>query len=357
MGMARNKPSRSLSSKRNGRIKNMNWLNFDDRHLLQLRICELGLQLKGSRLEGPIEQLNAELEQRNLRFRPHTWLSSEWFSPDGVPGIGIPFFLAHPRLMRLEKKQMLEVEGGSHTWCMQILRHEAGHAIDTAFRLHRKKRWRELFGKYTTPYPDHYRPKPFSRDYVLHLHWWYSQAHPAEDFAETFAVWLNPNSRWRQRYQGWRALRKLEYVDEIMQQIAGQPAPVKNRILIDPVGDLPMTLGGYYRQKRLRYLETWPDFYDHDLRRLFSDAKEYSRQPTAASFLRTIRSELRTVVADWTGEYQYTIDQVVLDMIDRCRELSLRLTRPKEEVRLEAIVMVTMQTMNYMFSANHRIAL
>ena len=357
MIVARHSPSRSPSSKRNGRLRNLEWVNYDNRRLLQLRFSELGLRLKGSRLDGPIRQLNNELRQRNLRFRPHTWLGSEWFSPDGVPGIGIPFFLAHPRLMRLEKKQMREVEGGSHAWCMRILRHEAGHAIDTAFRLHRRKRWRELFGRYTTPYPDHYRPKPFSRDYVLHLHWWYSQAHPAEDFAETFAVWLTPNSRWRQRYEGWGAIRKLEYLNEIMRQIAGQAAPVKKRIQIDPIDELHTTLGEYYHDKRLRYLESWPDFYDRDLRRLFSPAKEYARLPTAASFLRTIRAELRTVVANWTGEYQYTIDQVVLDMIDRCRELGLRLTRPKDEVRLEAIVMVTMQTMNYMFTANHRIAL
>ena len=86
------------------------------------------------------------------------WLSSEWFSPDGIPGIAIPFYLAHPRLRKLEHRQILEVEGGTEGECMRILRHEAGHAIDTAYRLHRRKRWREIFGSFSQPYPDSYRP-------------------------------------------------------------------------------------------------------------------------------------------------------------------------------------------------------
>src|SRR6266567_3408508 len=97
--------------------------------------------------------------------------------------------------MKLERKQMLEVEGGTDTECLRILRHEAGHALDTAFRLHFRRQWRELFGSFAQRYPDFYKPKPKSRNYVLHLRAWYAQAHPAEDFAETFAVWLQPRSR------------------------------------------------------------------------------------------------------------------------------------------------------------------
>ena len=46
----------------------------------------------------------------------------------------------------------------------------------------------------------------------MHLEQWYAQSHPDEDFAETFAVWLAPDSHWRERYAGWPVLRKLEYV-------------------------------------------------------------------------------------------------------------------------------------------------
>jgi len=130
------------------------WHRLTDEHLLDLRICDLALKIKGSFLEPHIKRLYSELNERGIRFKPHVWLSEEWFSPDSAPGIAIPFYLAHPRLMKLERKQMLEVEGGTDPECMRILRHEAGHAINTAFRLHFKRRWRELFGSFAQRYPD-----------------------------------------------------------------------------------------------------------------------------------------------------------------------------------------------------------
>ena len=141
-----------------------------------------------------------------------------------MPGIAIPFYLAHPRLRRLELTQVLEIEGGTREWCMMILRHEAGHAIENAYRLRQRPKRQALFGKSSEPYPDSYAPKPYSRSFVVHLDSWYAQSHPDEDFAETFAVWLTPGSNWRERYAGWPALRKLEYVDELMRGIAGQRA-------------------------------------------------------------------------------------------------------------------------------------
>src|SRR5918994_7614004 len=131
------------------------WEGWDDERLLDLRLCDLGLTIEGS-IEGRITLLYKELEERGLAFRPHTWLSDEWFCPDGVPGIAIPFYLAHPRLSRLEQAQMLEVEGGTEEWCLRILRHEAGHAIDNAYRLRLRRRRRELFGRSTAPYPTYY---------------------------------------------------------------------------------------------------------------------------------------------------------------------------------------------------------
>ena len=190
-----------------------------EEQLLDVRLCDLGLSIKGTVLRERIEQLYDELAARGLKFKPHCWLSDDWYSPDGVPGIAIPFYLAHRRLMRLERKQLLEVEGGTHEWCMKILRHEAGHAIDTAYRLRRRRKYRELFGKVSQPYPQYYQPKPHSKRYVMHLDMWYAQSHPVEDFAETFAVWLRPRSRWRSQYREWPALRKLEYVQELMQEV------------------------------------------------------------------------------------------------------------------------------------------
>ena len=200
------------------------WAKYSDDRLMDLKICHLGLSIEGSLVEKCLNRLYGELEKKNLTVRPHCWLSDDWFSPDGVPGIAVPFYMAHPRLRKLEQKQMLEVEGGNEAWCMRIMRHEAGHAIDTAFRLHRRKRYRNTFGNYHAPYPDSYRPRPQSRNYVQHLEPCYAQSHPSEDFAETFAVWLNPRSGWRKNYAGWKALTKIEYIDELMKSLRGQKA-------------------------------------------------------------------------------------------------------------------------------------
>jgi hypothetical protein len=317
----------------------------------------LDLKIENTLLEERIDQLYRELEFRGLAFRPYFWLSSEWFSPDGFPGIAIPFYLAHERLARLEKRQMLEVEGWGRNQCLRILRHETGHTLENAFRLHYRRKWQQLFGSGAAPYPKYYNPKPFSRSYVQHLDMWYAQSHPSEDFAETFAVWLRPSSRWRTQYKGWPAIRKLEYVDDLMKEIAGQKPPVTSRKHIDPLKDLKITLREHYAAKRAHYTQKWPDFYDSDLLRLFSNDAKYRRRPSAARFLREIKPELRRLVARWTGEYQYTIDKVLDDIIRRCRELKLRLTRSSELTTLESIVMVTVQTMNYLHGGHHRLAL
>ena len=333
------------------------WADLSDEELLDLRMCDLDLRIEGSPVEPRIEQLYEELEQRGLDFRPHFWLGDEWFSPDGVPGIAVPFYLAHPRLARLELHQMLEVEGGSRPWCMRILRHEAGHTIDTAYRLHRRRRWREVFGKSSVPYPEHYQPKPYSKSFVLHLDLWYAQSHPSEDFAETFAVWLKPRSRWRAQYAGWPALKKLEYVDELMAEIASSKPLVSSREHVDPLRTVRKTLREHYAEKRDRYGLDEANIYDRELRRLFSDHPQDARCPSAAAFLRRHRRELRHVVAEWTGQYQYTIDQVLSEMIERCRELNLRLTRTEEKAKADAIVMLTVQTMNYLHGGHHKVAL
>jgi hypothetical protein len=328
---------------------------MSDEQLLDTRICDLKLSVDGTSLQRRIDQLNEELAHRGLKFRPHCWLSDDWFSPDGIPGIAIPFYLAHPRLMRLERKQLLEVEGGTHDWCMKILRHEAGHAIDTAFRLRRKARYREVFGNVSQPYPEYYQPRPSSRDYVLHLDMWYAQAHPLEDFAETFAVWLRPGSRWRTRYRDWPAIRKLQQVDDFMKSLHGQKPAVTSRRKVDPVSRIRRTLRTHYQRKRQHYGVDYPSIYDNDLRRLFSCDPTDRRTMTAAAFLARIRSELRTTVARWTGEYSYTIDQVVQEMIERCRELKLRLGGPEEETKRDAMILVAVRTTNFLHEGRHRV--
>lgn len=332
-------------------------LSLTDAQLLDMRICDLKLKIEGTQLESRIQQLHRELADRGLKFRPHCWLSDDWYSPDDIPGIAIPFYLAHRRLMRLERKQLLDVEGGTHEWCMKILRHEAGHAIDSAFRLRRKAVFRSAFGKPSQPYPEYYQLRPASRDYVHHLEMWYAQAHPLEDFAETFAVWLRPGSRWRTRYRNWPAKTKLETVDEMMKSLRDKKPPVQSRAKIDPISKLRKTLRTHYERKRSHYGLDLPSVYDNDLRKLFSSDPAHRRNATAAAFLTRVRTDLRSTVAKWTGEYAYTIDQVVQEMIERCRELNLRVGGPAEEVKRDAMILVAVRTTHFLHEGGHRAAM
>jgi hypothetical protein len=333
------------------------WAALPDEKLLDLRICDLGVSIEGTEIEQRIAEIDHELQARGLMFRPHYWLSDEWFTPDGVPGVAIPFYLAHPRLAKLELAQMLEVEGGDPDSCLRILRHEVGHAIDNAYDIRRWPTRRRLFGLPATPYPEYYTPKPYSKSFVHHLDHWYAQSHPDEDFAETFAVWLDPQSMWATRYSGWPAERKLQYMDRLMRVLSTRRPTVTSRRQIDPVSRLRKALREHYRQKREHYGLDHPDFYDSDLRNLFSDSPECAKNPAAARFVRRIRREARMTVASFTDSYQYTIDQLLEGIIERCRELNLRLVDSEESTKIDFLVFLTVQTMNYLHSGRHRVAL
>ena len=309
------------------------WVALKDEELLATRICDLGVRIEGSELEPRVRQLNDELAARGVALRPDCYLGDEWFSPEGVPSIAIPFYLAHPRLKTLEVHQMLEVEGGTADWCQQLLRHEAGHAIDHAYKFSSRPRWHEVFGSPDTEYtPETYRPRPYSRSFVRHLANWYAQAHPDEDFAETFAVWLALTpEEWRQRYHGWGALEKIEYVHSLMQEVAGTQPVVKKGHRISEARKLRKTLARYYASRRKLYAEDFPDFYDADLRAIFGNGEPGGE--SAARVMRKHRAALVTSIVQWTGQRKYTVSMLVRKLIQRCQELNLR--APRDPVRLQ----------------------
>jgi hypothetical protein len=313
------------------------WTRLDDDQLLERRFCDLRLSLNNPLLKGCISRLTAELARRGLKFRPHFWLAEEWFSPDGIPGIAIPFYMAHPRLMQLERKLMGEVEGGNENWLMRILRHEAGHAIDTAYRLRRRKDWRTMFGKASRRYPNVYRVRPASRRFVLHLGHWYAQSHPTEDFAETFAVWLQPRSGWRRDYEDWPALEKLKYVDKIMQDIRGVRPLNTARDLIEPLTENQRTLADHYRRQLERYDLHAPDAYDTRLKRVFGPRGRSRRGLHASTFLREVRPQLTRLLIRQSRLHPYLVHHMMRMVIRRCRELNLDLKGSQRDTKRAAL--------------------
>lgn len=308
---------------RSPRAARRSWARLPDERLLDVRLRDLGLRIEGTPVAAALRRLYGEMEVRGLSFRPHVWIAEEWFSPDGVPGIAIPFYLLHPRLRRLERRFMGEVEGGNETYLMRILRHEAGHAVDTAFRLRRRKGWRETFGSPSTPYPRHYRPRPGSRRFVQHLDAWYAQSHPAEDFAETFAMWLKPGSGWRREYADWPALRKLEYVSRTMAELRGRRPAVRARHQIEPLRDLRRTLREHFAAKVRHYGRTERDKVDGILRLLFSEERPGPRAKRASAFLRLSAPRLRRRVAARLGASGYLVSAQLDRIVERARALRL----------------------------------
>lgn len=306
------------------------WATLPDDALLDLSFRELGLPEDPRRLRttgtGGLPQalarLDRELAGRGITFRPHCWFAEEWFSPDGVPGIAIPFYLAHPRLARLERRMMGEVEGGNARWLMRILRHEAGHAVDTAWRLRTTTHWRCAFGSPARRYPRSYTPMPRSQAFVLHLGHWYAQSHPIEDFAETFAVWLAPKSRWRTEYADWPVALKLRYVDETMASLRGRGPRIANQRVIDPVIHSRLTLREHYRRRKL-VGQPSPQRYDRALRRCFGPRTGAPGEIAAGTFIQSARPELTRLLLRRERLHPYLIRNVVRLLTLRTRELDL----------------------------------
>lgn len=333
------------------------WAALSDEELLKLRICDLGLGIEGSWLEPRVEQLHAELHARKLRIRPRVYLGDEWFSPEGMVAIAVPFYLAHPRLIALERRMMLEVEGDDPAYLAKLLRHEAGHCFDHAYRFSKRRRWREIFGSPEQEYhPETYRPRPYSRSFVQHLNNWYAQAHPDEDFAETFAVWLAPEGDWRKRYADWPiALQKLEYLDELGREVGRKEPGGEGGYLPCSAARLKSTLETYYARRRRENAEDYPDFYDDDLKRIFNGSAALSRREFgAARYMKKHRKEIVDSVSYWTGEPKYTITALVRKLAARCDDLDLRVGRGEAENNLEVAAYLATLVTHYLFTGKFK---
>ena len=313
------------------------------RDLLSKRIRDLGLRVEGTPLERYVAQLHAELLQQGLQaFRPGVYLSDEWACPDREPVIGVPFYLADPRLQEIERSRNdLEDERE----ILMYLRHEAGHAFNYAYCLYDSKEWLELFGPFDRPYDDRYTPVPFSRRFVRHIAGWYAQKHPDEDFAETFAVWLTPGSDWARRYKGWPALKKLQYVDRLAKELSSTPPrkPPERAFRELPVEEMSSTLEQFYKENDAEEAaELVPD---GELEDIFVRKGD----ELASAFLQRHRKAITDKVTYWTGVRRPLVKKLVETIGKRARELELFVDKKKCDATLiEVVVFTTTLAMNYL---------
>lgn len=320
----------------------------DVQEILSKPIQELGLKLEGSPLERFVQQLYRELERKGIRrFRPKCYLTDEWGCPSGEPVIGIPFYLADPKLQRLER-EMNDLEDSRQI--MMYLRHEAGHAFNYAYLLYKTPEWRELFGPFRRPYRDNYRPVAFSRQYVRHMEGWYAQKHPDEDFAETFAVWMTPRSQWRKRYQGWGAMKKLLYMDRIGHQFGDVEPLVPQGDTDITVEEMNFTVADFYDKALEEQLSPGELALDTDLLDIFNVSRRRRKgvRP-AVDLLRENRKSLIDKVNYWTGMQRPMVKKLIEIIEARVTELRLNADVRCESVHLaELAVYVTALAMNYM---------
>jgi hypothetical protein len=320
----------------------------DVQEILTKPIKELGLKLEGSPLERFVQQLYRELERKGLkRFRPLCYLTDEWGCPSGEPVIGIPFYLANPKLSGLEK-EMNDLEDRREI--MMYLRHEAGHAFNYAYQLYKAPEWRDLFGPFRRPYRDDYRPVPFSRQFVRHIAGWYAQKHPDEDFAETFAVWLTPGSRWRTKYKGWGAMTKLRYVDRMARRYR-DTEPVRPQGATDiTVEEMETTVADFYQRALEGQLSSVELPLDADLGDIFHASRRRQKGVRPASdLLRENRKALVDKITYWTGVQRPLVKHLVESIEGRVGELGLRAEVKAEKEQLtEVATYATALAMNYL---------
>ncbi len=317
-----------------------------EKDLLSTPIRDLKLKIEGSPLQKYVDRLYAELEQKKLlKFRPNCYLTDEWGCPSGEPVIGIPFYLASAELSRLEE-EMNDLETGREV--MMFLRHEAGHAFNYAYRLHRTPEWKQLFGSFRRPYRDHYRPVPFSKEYVRHMAGWYAQKHPDEDFAETFAVWLTPRSGWKTKYRGWGAMTKLRYMERIAREL-GNADPARKRGVPDvTVDEMEATVGEFY-QKSSEEIPMIDLALDTDLRNIFDASRRRKSVKPAQEFLRLNRKTVVDKIAYWTGVQRPLVRRLAEAIEKRAGELRLYAdTQRTSEHLTNVAVYATALAANYM---------
>lgn len=327
---------------------------LSDDELLERKISQLHLTLENTELQPLVQQLYQELSAKGLVFHPPCHIGDEWFVPVGIPAIFIPFFLVNDRLRKLERKMILEVEGETAEWFLRLMRHEAAHAYSYAYQLYKRKKWQHTFGLASTEETDFYRPRPYSRSFVVHLDDWYAQSHPDEDFAETFAVWLTPGLDWRERYKGWKALQKLDYVDELMQSIAGKPPLHQPAYQPSDYDCLNVKLKTYYAQKRKLYEDAYPDFYDNDLSQLFAAKPDAAGSLKASRYLRARRRHLRDSICQWTNEKKYRVNKLLNRLIARCDQLNLHADPADPKQHLNTSAYITTLVMNHLFTGKFK---
>ena len=322
---------------------------FHESHLSATPIRDLNLRIEGSPLEPILDEFLGEIRAVGItRVVPRFYLSTEWGVPDGTIAIAIPFYLASPELLAIQADRQGYVEGASRAEILRYLRHEMGHVVNYAYRLHEAGEWSDRFGEMDDPYVEEYRPEPFSRRYVRHLPGWYAQKHPDEDWAETFAVWMTPGLDWRAEYAAWPvALEKLHYCDFTTAWLADRDPVNLADELDEDVGEIEYSVEDHFRKLAGEETTAIPEL-DGIIRSIFEDLGRPEHSPSdaprgsASDLIRKIERELVADVFRWTGAFPERTRPLIRHLADRAE--SLEQVYPLDREATAVVAVTTLAT-------------
>ncbi|MDH5580889.1 MAG: putative zinc-binding metallopeptidase [Bdellovibrionales bacterium] len=316
-------------------------------NMLHIKISDLDLCLESSWVWPHIQKLYRELEHKAIDFKPHIWVSDDWYCPDGVAGFAIPFYLLNTNLINLEKRIIGEAEGETSDWLMMLLRHETAHALDNAYHLRKNKRRQNLFGLTSKKYPLSYTPRPHDKNYVQHLDEYYAQAHPDEDWAETFAIWLNPKSNWREVYKNWPCIKKIELCDEIINKIKNKRPLCQKVIETEPFTKIDISLKNYYddKKRRLKLLKR-KKFEELLIKEISIDTKKEIQKE---------KTTIKTQLCHSLNRKEHFIDKFIEDILEICSRHKIKLKKTKRNKKISILELLKSSSDEYFKSGIHKV--
>lgn len=313
--------------------------------ILTQKICELELYPEDLLRECLI-QLRRELKSKHIAYFPHFYFGEEpWGCIDRTGSIEIPFYLANRNLMRIAKKYYISY---SKEEIMMILRHETGHSLNYVYRLWKRDEWKNLFGNFNKPYRNFYYYDPYSKDYVRYFHYignpHYAQKHPDEDFAETFAVWLDPKSKWKWNYRTWNGAReKIQYVDYLFRkEKCATRRPLKVRYdETNSYKNITLTIAEYFGIERK--IDPRIKEYTDDMKEIFSGVKRATRRTLRAElFIQNYRDYIEDELSTWlSGADKRKVREYLRVLQTICALNNLRIHPDQATEKLVELVIVS----------------
>jgi hypothetical protein len=295
--------------------------------LLLTPLSRLDLSVEDGATGEALAIVREDLHRMHLRkLNPFFYLSTGYGTVEGTTNIAVGFYDANPLIRELHKEYRKWLYSPDEI--VATLRHEIGHAFCYAYKLYRRKDFREIFNVHghffrTYPVTNRYveRANPWSRDFVNPMGDHYAQKHPDDDFAETFCVWLTPRANWRREYRLYPgALIKLAFVDRVIRELRRTEPEIQQdpSLLDEPLSESSMTLAEFLHAQPSHYRHLATGYVDSDMRKLFHRPPVRSLPNRnwipAATFLQEMQPLLTPRVVRWIR-----VDPLIVkDFLEKC---------------------------------------